>query len=1092
MSKITRVSFIVAFAVLFISNLSFGQKVEVGDGSYTTQFPGVDAAGRNTFPSGTPYLSGEAATKPVPTNDWWSNLVKEGHGGQAFNYPLSYRCYNRGVAINYTMPYGSSVNDYRSPMDGVFDGIIVGVENLNATTSTVSDHSDWTATINWNDGSHDFSALMGHGMPFTYFTKGNSDAARIEIGFNESGAYIDGNKVVIEDNYRGASYIAYGPSGSTWTKEGSNVYTSSLNGKNYWSLVMVPSDMTIANAISYFEDYAYVFPKNTAVDWNYDVSTSVVTTEYRISPEVMEGTDTTVYWGILPHHWANLSSESAQPGTESYNTVRGELKVITSNTFSTELHYSGILPTLPNLAKYSEEFNPSELFNAVDALKSGSLPTWTDSYNQGQEMNRLIQTARVADQIGYTEARDEILETIQERLEDWLSVESGEVAFLFYYNDDWNALLGYPAGHRQDGNLNDHHFHWGYFIHAAAFIEQYKPGWVEKWGGMIDLLIRDAANPSRTDDMFPFLRNYSPYAGHSWANGFATEPFGNDQESTSESMQFNSALIHWGTITGNDEIRDLGIYLYTSEHSSVNEYWFDENKRTFQPEYGYEMVARIWSGGYDNGTWWTQDVAASYGIQLYPIHGGSLYLGHNTDYVQEVWDGMTKNTDVLKNVSNDNLWYDTYWKYLSFLDADKALGLYNNYRERNLKVGISDAHTYQWLHTMVAVGQVADEITADYPIAVAFNKDGEMTYAAHNYGTEAITVHFSDGYNLAVPARSRATSKDVTGTVTIEVSEVEVDAGAEIALTAEVTGNITKVEFYIDGTLIGTDDSAPFSINSGSLETGFKGFYAKGYVGSEFNISNVVSVQVGSQKAYLGTPWAIPGLIEAGNFDVFAGGSGQGITYFDNTSWNEGDYRTSESVDAVSEGGEGKTVGWIDDGEWLEYTINVETAGDYPLNFRYANGNNSTGGPFHLQLDGEKISSDITMAPTGAWDSWKSKTVDGISFTAGEHILRVQIDKGGFNLGKMTFGTVPEQTTIDKTSAYTLSSYPNPVTDYLTLLLSSNSGTIFIKDISGKLIEQIEITDVSQIVDMQNYHSGVYFIIATDNNRSATTRIIKK
>lgn len=63
---------------------------------------------------------------------------------------------------------------------------------------------------------------------------------------------------------------------------------------------------------------------------------------------------------------------------------------------------------------------------------------------------------------------------------------------------------------------------------------------------MINLLVRDAANPSRTDSMFPFLRNFSPYGGHSWANGFSTEPFGNDQESTSESMQFNSALIHWG------------------------------------------------------------------------------------------------------------------------------------------------------------------------------------------------------------------------------------------------------------------------------------------------------------------------------------------------------------------------------------------------------------------------------------------------------------------------------------------------------------------------------------------------------------------
>ena len=240
-------------------------------------------------------------------------------------------------------------------------------------------------------------------------------------------------------------------------------------------------------------------------------------------------------------------------------------------------------------------------------------------------MNRLIQTARIADLTGNTVARNKILNTIKNRLEDWLSANSGEVAFLFYYNPTWSAMLGYPAGHGQDGNINDHHFHWGYFIHAASFVEQFEPGWADQWGGMINLLIRDAASDSRTDEMFPYLRNFSPYAGHCWANGFATFPQGNDQESTSESMQFNSSLIHWGSVTGNDAIRDLGIYLYTTEQSAIEEYWFDMHSRVFSPSQQYGLVSRVWGNSYDNGTFWTNDIAASYGIEMYPIHGGSLY-----------------------------------------------------------------------------------------------------------------------------------------------------------------------------------------------------------------------------------------------------------------------------------------------------------------------------------------------------------------------------------------------------------------------------------------------------------------------------------
>ena len=113
------------------------------------------------------------------------------------------------------------------------------------------------------------------------------------------------------------------------------------------------------------------------------------------------------------------------------------------------------------------------------------------------------------------------------------------------------------------------------------------------------------------------------------------KPFDDD---FSESMQFASSLIHWGTITENDVIRDLGIYIYTTEQTAIEEYWFDMYERNFKPDQQYSLVSRVWGNSYDNGTFWTADIAASYGIEMYPIHGGSLYLGHNTAYVQKLWN----------------------------------------------------------------------------------------------------------------------------------------------------------------------------------------------------------------------------------------------------------------------------------------------------------------------------------------------------------------------------------------------------------------------------------------------------------------------
>ena len=175
------------------------------------------------------------------------------------------------------------------------------------------------------------------------------------------------------------------------------------------------------------------------------------------------------------------------------------------------------------------------------------------------------------------------------------------------------------------------------------------------------------------DNLFPFLRNFSPYAGHAWANGFATFPQGNDQESTSESMQFNSSLIHWGTITGNDTIRDLGIYLYTTEKTAVDEYWFDVNDQVFADNYTYNgaplsVASRVWGNSYDAGTFWTADIAAAYGIELYPIHGGSLYLGHNTAFASNLWNEMATNTGIMGNEENNNLWHDVYWEFAALTE----------------------------------------------------------------------------------------------------------------------------------------------------------------------------------------------------------------------------------------------------------------------------------------------------------------------------------------------------------------------------------------------------------------------------------------
>lgn len=971
------------------------QVTQVGSGSYTNNYPGADEAGRNGFPSGTPQLSGAAIGKPVPTNDWWSKLIKENHADNLFNYPMTLKTTNTGLIVTY-IPFG--VIGDSAPIE-------VGLTGLNTTKTTVSDYTDWTVTMNWNDGTRDMSLTAGIAMPFLYFEKASNENLSIKV--NGGTASVSSELLIIENASAGADFVFYAPTGSTWTQAGST-YTSSLNGKDYWSMAMLPLTNTSVSAVAEeYKKYAYVFPSNTSTSWAYDENTGVVTTDFTVETETKEGTETNMLIGLLPHQWDNLADGSPQPDKYSYSSIRGEMKTMNGNSFSVKNTFQGILPTLPYLANYSDGFSPAEMDKKIAQLENDGLATWTDSYNEGQVMNRLIQTARIADQTGNKVALDKIVATIKERLEDWLSYESSEKAFLFYYNDDWSAMLGYPAGHGQDNNINDHHFHWGYFIHAAAFMEQFEPGWSDQWGDMVNLLVRDAASTDRNDPKFPFLRNFSPYAGHCWANGFATFPQGNDQESTSESMQFNSSLIHWGTITGNDEIRDLGVYLYTTEQTAIEEYWFDMNERNFPVNQQYSLVSRVWGNSFDNGTFWTADITASYGIELYPIHGGSFYLGRNHDYVEKIWNELKTYTGILSdNDKNPNLWHDVFWKYLSFIDPAQAISLYNAYPDRVLKFGVSDAQTYHWLHAMNAMGKLKNEITADYPIATAFEKDGVMTYVAHNYSDAPITVTFSDGFSMVAPANKMTTNRDIAVTGVLSADFNQAFPNGSVNVTAATSGGeVTKVAFYDGNTFLGEKTAAPYDWKVANLTLGIHGIYAKIYVGDDFNVSNIVSVQVGDQVPYSGNAIAIPGTFEAGHYDKFEGGVGQGISYVDVSQNNEGDFRTEEYVDAALVTNEGATLGWISAGEWTEYTIDVQQAGVYDLNFRYASGNANGGGPFYLEIDGKKISTDISMTSTSTsnWTTYVSKTVNNIELNKGKQVLRLVFSSGEFNLGKLTF-----------------------------------------------------------------------------------------
>ena len=164
----------------------------------------------------------------------------------------------------------------------------------------------------------------------------------------------------------------------------------------------------------------------------------------------------------------------------------------------------------------------------------------------------------------------------------------------------------------------------------------------------------------------------------------------------------------------------------------------------------------------------------------------------------------------------------------------------------------------------------------------------------------------------------------------------------------------------------------------------------------------------------------LPGKIEAENFDVPGTGKGN-KTYEDADSDNhactdEGkeaecsDYRDGTGVDVYKKA-TGYVVGHNQEGEWLEYTVNVKDAGDYTV-FASAATSNSTSG-FSLTLDGENLA-DFALSGTSFDEFTLAKT--NVVLPAGEHVLRMTVTGSWFDIDYLYFAKGKDVASIDEGS----------------------------------------------------------------------------
>jgi beta-glucanase (GH16 family) len=167
-----------------------------------------------------------------------------------------------------------------------------------------------------------------------------------------------------------------------------------------------------------------------------------------------------------------------------------------------------------------------------------------------------------------------------------------------------------------------------------------------------------------------------------------------------------------------------------------------------------------------------------------------------------------------------------------------------------------------------------------------------------------------------------------------------------------------------------------------------------------WNINYFSFTSSGGEGPYGGTPAAIPGTVQAENYDT----GGQGVAYLvSSTNGSANSYRTDGvDIEATTDTGGGYDIGWTAGGQWFRYTVNVATAGTYTVGFRVA-APGAVADAFHMSdASGDNLTGSINVPATGGYQTWTTVTAT-VTLPAGQQVLTIDQDAAGWNLNWFSF-----------------------------------------------------------------------------------------
>jgi endo-1,3(4)-beta-glucanase len=603
------------------------------DTPFDTATPPFSTRPGQQVPSG--YWGSSAA--PLPTNASWENLVLGSGGSRVDLLPYQVKAESDWLAVGNGAPVATALD---ASIPDQVQLRLGALKTGSFTNHKVTAYDLLSVTLIYTAAGGTMTAPLVEGMP--YVTVDYAGLKPMLLPGSYTFTSVNGSTVA--GAATGTRFKVQLSDGTTWIVYASAPLTFDWSAGSMAARAAITGTLRVANApdaasIAALDTYASAVPTGGSVGVSVGCDQATLRFTY-----TTRGTGQ-LLMAALPHHLARLSAYSSTALT--FRTLRGTLLGVVGSGWEQRipLTTTGWQAPRPVATAHLDVVRSALL---ADASYAPPASVSTDPYFGGKYLAKLARLALIADELGETATATTLRARLAPLAAAWLEGTNGNP---LVYDTTWGGVvtsngLANPSVDFGQGYYNDHHFHYGYHLYAAAALARLDSAFLTAPHRQALLaLVRDIANPSASDPKFPRFRHTDLFRGHSWASGLAENAEGRDQESSSEAINAWYGLHLLGLASGDARMSDLGRVLLALETDSARTYWqvTDPSAIYRDPFAQNRCVGRLYETRVTFDTFFGTEPWKVYGIQMLPYTPASEAL-LSPAWITDAWSTMVAKT----------------------------------------------------------------------------------------------------------------------------------------------------------------------------------------------------------------------------------------------------------------------------------------------------------------------------------------------------------------------------------------------------------------------------------------------------------------